>query len=294
MIQEGIIVKGVGGLYKVASGDSVYDCKARGKFRALNIIPMVGDKVRIKPLDDDTAVIYEIMPRDNALTRPPVANVDQVVAVISVMQPEPNLLQLDKLILAAEQQKLNVIICVNKIDLAMSENDYMPLVDAYRQAGYIVVCTAAMKPCYGIDELKSLLSEKISVMAGSSGVGKSSLINALCGQERVAVGEISAKAGLGRHTTRHVELLPVGDGMIADTPGFSAFELYVDKEEAARLYRDFSAYAPQCRFRNCLHVKEPDCAVKEAVEQGLIDRGRYERYICILEELEQEKGFLRW
>ncbi|MDK2990997.1 MAG: ribosome biosis GTPase / thiamine phosphate phosphatase [Clostridiales bacterium] len=294
MILEGIIIKGVGGLYKVAVADNIYDCKARGKFRKLNIIPMVGDKVRIKVLDDGTGVIDEIMPRRNELARPPVANVDQMIAVVAVTQPEPNLLQLDKLILAAEKQQLDIIICINKIDLDDGMVRCKAINKVYKMVGYNVVYTSVTEPVRGIEDVKRFLRGKISVIAGQSGVGKSSIINAICGQNRMAVGEISAKAGLGKHTTRHVELLAVDGGMIADTPGFSAFELRLTKEEAAAFYREFSSYAAECHFRNCLHLKEPDCAVRQAVEQGLIDRGRYERYVYIQNELEREKGFVRW
>ncbi|AEE96188.1 ribosome small subunit-dependent GTPase A [Mahella australiensis] len=294
MILEGIIIKGVGGLYKVAATGNIYDCKARGKFRKLHIIPMVGDRVRIRVLDDGTGIIDEIMPRRNALTRPPVANVDQMIAVIAVAQPEPNLLQLDKLILAAEKQQLDIVICINKIDLDDGMVQCKAISKAYEMAGYNVVYTSVAEPLCGIEDVKRFLRGRITVIAGQSGVGKSSIINAICGQNRMAVGEISAKAGLGKHTTRHVELLAVDGGMIADTPGFSAFELRLTKYEVAAFYREFSLYAAECYFSDCLHLKEPNCAVRQAVEQGLIDRGRYERYVYIQDELEQEKGFVRW
>jgi ribosome biogenesis GTPase len=294
MILEGIIIKGVGGLYKVAATDNIYDCKARGKFRKLHTIPMVGDKVRIRVLDDGTGVIDEIMPRRNALTRPPVANVDQMIAVVAVTQPEPNLLQLDKLILAAEKQQLDIIICINKIDLDDGMVRCKAINKVYKMVGYNVVYTSVTEPVRGIEDVKRFLRGRITVIAGQSGVGKSSIINAICGQNRMAVGEISAKAGLGKHTTRHVELLAVDGGMIADTPGFSAFELRLTKYEVAAFYREFSLYAAECYFSDCLHLKEPNCAVRQAVEQGLIDRGRYERYVYIQDELEQEKGFVRW
>jgi len=294
MSLEGVIIKGVGGLYKVAVDKVIYDCKARGKFRKLNITPMVGDRVIIRVLEDQTAVIDEIMPRRNVLSRPPVANVDQMIAVVSVKQPAPNLFQLDKLILTAEKQNLDIIICINKIDLADSPNEYLSLGNVYEAAGYNVAYTSTKEPVSGIQEIKALLKGKISVMAGQSGVGKSSLINALCGQERMEVGEVSVKAGLGRHTTRHVELLNTDGGMIADTPGFNAYELQLTKYEAATFYREFLKYADGCRFKDCLHLKEPDCAIRDAAEHGLIDKGRYERYVAIQEELEREKGFVKW
>lgn len=294
MSLEGVIIKGVGGLYKVAVDKVIYDCKARGKFRKLNITPMVGDRVIIRVLEDQTAVIDEIMPRRNVLSRPPVANVDQMIAVVSVKQPAPNLFQLDKLILTAEKQHLDIIICINKIDLADSPNEYLSLGNVYEAAGYNVAYTSTKEPVSGIQEIKALLKGKISVMAGQSGVGKSSLINALCGQERMEVGEVSVKAGLGRHTTRHVELLNTDGGMIADTPGFNAYELQLTKYEAATFYREFLKYADGCRFKDCLHLKEPDCAIRDAAEHGLIDKGRYERYVAIQEELEREKGFVKW
>jgi ribosome biogenesis GTPase len=291
-MKKGIIIKGIGGFYDVKLDDDVLRCNARGKFRKDGIIPMVGDKVEVNTKD---AVIETIMPRKNQFRRPLVSNIDYLGIVVSVNNPQPDLLLVDKLMLSAAVNSVESFIIINKIDLAESQAEIEYIKDEYKLSG----CTVLYISCRdgtGVDELKNELGSGITVFAGQSGVGKSSLINRLSPCQTREVGDISGKGRRGRHTTRSVELLVMSDKkMIVDTPGFSA--LGVDlmlPQEVQNYYNEFIPYICECRYLGCMHNKEPDCAVKDAVNRGELPKGRYERYIRIIETIDEERRKQRW
>ena len=279
----GIIVRSIGGLYFVESSDTIYECKARGIFRKEGISPSVGDRVEI-----EKGIIEKIMPRKNYIIRPPLANLDQLIFVVSVTEPAPNLLLLDKFIAVAEYQDIEPKIVFTKTDL----EDSSRYEEIYRKAGIdvYVVDYGKNDPA---EKIRELLKDKISAFTGNSGAGKSTLLNEVCGDFNITTGEISKKLGRGRHTTRHSELykLPFG-GYIADTPGFSTFETnkynVIRKEELADCFREFSK-AEACKFRDCSHTKEKGCGVLTAVEQGLIPQSRHDSYCCMYEEAKKIK-----
>lgn len=277
---SGIITKGIGGFYYVSSGDAEYECRARGRFRREEITPLPGDRVNFSIVDGTrkTGFIEEILPRDMVLTRPAVANVNQLVAVISASSPDPDFLLLDKLLVTADKKGLKVVLCINKIDLEPAGN-YKKTVSAYGLAEYRVVETSG-RTGEGFQELLDSLKGRISVFAGQSGVGKSTILNKLLRKNVMETGEISRKAGRGKHTTRHAELVRLEEGgYLADTPGFSSFELCdITPPELQLHYPEFAAYLGSCRFTGCSHVSEPDCGVKRALEEGRIAAERYERY----------------
>lgn len=285
-MREGIIIKGIGGFYDIASKGQVHRCRARGRFRRMGITPMVGDRVRFLPETAVTeGVLEEILPRMNQMVRPPVANIDTLAVVIAPAAPEPDLLLADKLFILAEIKDIAPMLVINKIDLAGTEQT-IALAQVYAATGFPILQVSSKKDI-GIEALGRGLSGGIATLAGQSGVGKSSLINRLHPPLSLEVGSMSAKVQRGRHTTRHVELLslPFG-GHIVDTPGFSALE-HIDlaPEELASYYPDYQPMASHCRFQGCLHYKEPGCAVFEKVKEGGLDPGRHTRYIRILEEI---------
>lgn len=288
---SGIIVKGIGGFYYVHTDQGIIECKARGKFRKQDIIPLVGDKVEVALSSHDTSKgsIESIHPRTVEMIRPPVANVDQLVIVCAITSPEPNLMLLDKFLLAAENKGLEAVLCINKIDLD-PDKSYESLYNIYQSAGYKVICTSK-RTKQGIEELKEILHNRITAFAGSSGVGKSSLLNAVDPRFTLQTGEVSKKIERGKHTTRHVELLELENGgYVVDTPGFSTFELAVIKaDELGQYYREFQEYTGQCRFRGCSHTAEPGCAITEAVGEGSISPTRHENYVQFYQELKKIK-----
>lgn len=284
----GIVTEAVGGACTVhtRSGGSLR-CRPRGRLRqdGLRILP--GDVVRYLPLSEQEGVIEEILPRRSLLQRPYVANVDQVVIVFSLDEPKPNLDQLDRMLVAVLDQGQQPLIVWNKADLVTDEERayYQQL---YEQAGFASVVTST-KANIGRDELVDGLGGHLTVLAGPSGVGKSSLLNWLFNEERFATGAVSAKLGRGRHTTRSVKLVPMPrGGWIADSPGFSVLDLSnLPKERLPLLYPDMAIYQGGCRFTGCLHRGEPGCEVQAAVKAGRIDSGRYARYLRLLEALEE-------
>jgi ribosome biogenesis GTPase len=294
---QGRIVKGIGGFYYVNTDIGLVECKARGIFRKESLTPLVGDKVLVSIVEGSPGqgVIQEILPRENTLLRPSVANVQQCIIVVAMGRPEPDLLLLDRLLVLAGVNELEQVVCFNKTDLG-KKDEYGEVIDTYRQAGYRVLCTSA-KTGQGIDEMKGVLKGKISVFAGMSGVGKSSILNSLQPGLGLKTGEISAKLQRGRHTTRHAELLELSfGGMVVDTPGFSSLSLGavkeledMDESELGHYYPEFIEYMDHCRFRSCRHENEPDCSVKDAVEKGRISAFRYRNYIKLLEELRQSR-----
>ena len=287
---EGVILKGIGGFYYIDTEAGVYECRARGIFRKEGIRPTVGDAVRISVLDEENkkGSLDEILPRRNELIRPRVANVDQAVIVFAAKSPNMNLDLLDRFLLLAEEQELDIVIVINKIDKDKKER-YLEAAEMYRKAGYPVICTSAEKGI-AIEELRHALENKISVFAGPSGVGKSSLINAAFPGLELGTGEISEKIQRGKHTTRHAELIQITDkSYIVDSPGFtSLFLTHIPSEKLQYHFREFEDFNHKCYYNGCIHINEPDCAVKAQVGEG-IDQMRYDRYVTIYNELKEEE-----
>ncbi len=291
----GIIIRAMGGFYDVRTEDGkVLRCRARGRFKKEGINIMVGDRVEVAFLSAAEGVLEKVLARRTQLVRPPVANVDQLVAICSPRFPPLSLQVLDRLLVLAEAGGLGSIICLNKIDLAETEEELTALQSIYAGSGYTVLATSALDG-RGIDQLKDCLRGKITVVAGQSGVGKSSLLNRLQTGLDLRTGVISGRLGRGRHTTRHVELLPLdGGGMVADTPGFSQLDLAgVSSRALGQCFPELAGASVRCRFQGCRHRSEPECAVKEAVASGGIPAERYRNYLAFLAEIEEtERG--RW
>lgn len=290
----GKIMKGIAGFYYVhVEGRGVYECKAKGIFRKEGIKPLVGDNVEMDVLDDAEMLgnIREILPRKSALLRPAVANVDQALILFAIVKPNPNFNLLDRFLIRMEQQKLPTIICFNKEDIASPE-EKAALCKSYETCGYQVLFISVLEN-RGLDQVRELLAGKTTALAGPSGVGKSSLINQLSPATQMETGEISEKIKRGRHTTRHSEIIALGDGTyIMDTPGFTSLDMPdITKEELGGYYLEFRAYEPYCKFRGCAHLSEPDCKVKEAVEAGKISRVRYENYTVLYRELKESRRY---
>lgn len=286
---EGIIVKGYSGFYYVQSGSFLWECSLRGRYRVKEQDFLVGDRVLIKPVSDTRAVIEKVMERKNQLNRPLVANIDQVIIVMALTLPEPDLMLLDRLLVLTEYHDLTPIICWNKGDL-VEESQIPNFLHTYARTGYSLVITSA-KTGTGIDQLKEALKDKISVMAGPSGVGKSSLLNVVQPGLSLKTGKVGAKSGKGRHTTRHVELLKLEfGGFVADTPGFSRLDLPpVEREELTYLFPEIAHQAFNCKFSSCLHHTEPGCMVRSALDEGKIHRIRYDHYCYFLDEIGQRE-----
>lgn len=291
---QGKIVKGIAGFYYVHDGiGSVYECRAKGVFRNRKEKPLVGDDVEITVLDGEnkTGSVDRILPRKNSLIRPAVANVDQALVVFAVTDPEPNLNLLDRFLIMMRMQKVPVIIAFSKADLTDPEGEER-LRRIYEHAG-CTVCFFSTRKQQGLDRLDGLLAGKTTVLAGPSGVGKSSLTNHLQPEAAMEIGELSRKISRGKNTTRHSELFFVKDGtFVCDTPGFSS--IYVDGIEARDLqayYPEFAEHEDGCRFLGCVHVGERECGVKDAVAAGTIAASRYENYLLIYEELKNKRRY---
>lgn len=293
MILRGIIVRAVGGFFYVLTEDGTeYRCSARGTFKKEGVSLHVGDRVGITPLSAQEGVLEKVEPRETFLPRPQVANVEQVVIVCAPQNPQLSLQLLDRVLVLAENQQLRAVICMNKEDLPHVEAE-VALRTLYESAGYLLLMTSA-KYGRGIEELKRELSGRISVLAGSSGVGKSSLLNSIQPGLKLRTGEISKRLKSGCHTTRQVELLKLDcGGFVADTPGFSQLTLVaVSSQKLPFCFPEFFSFALQCRFNSCKHRDEPDCAVKKAVADGMIGSSRYKNYLVFLDEiLAQERRY---
>ena len=285
---DGTVVKAVRGLWYVETEKEVLCCSARGKLRTERQTPLVGDRVSVQPLGKGRGSLDAVYPRKNAFVRPAVANLDALVILASAAIPVTEPYLIDRMIAIAELKGCEPVICFHKCDLRRAPD----LVDAYRRAGFRCLETSAVTG-EGLEELRSLLPGRFSAFTGNSGVGKSSLLNALEPTLKLETGEISVKLGRGRHTTRHVELFHLAGGLIADTPGFSAFDAEdVSLELKARLpelFREFQPYVPDCRFRDCAHGKDEGCAVRNAAEAGEIAMSRYQSYLRLMEELKDLK-----
>lgn len=291
---QGKIVKGIAGFYYVHVAESgVYECKAKGVFRKEKIKPLVGDNVEIEILDEEEKEgnIIRILPRENELIRPAVANIDQALIVFAVVHPNPHFNLLDRFLVMMEAKHLPVVLCFNKVDLA-DEKQIQELKDIYGPTGYPLIFTSAHEE-ENLDQILEVLHGKTTTIAGPSGVGKSSIINILQPEANMETGAISRKIERGRHTTRHSELFPINqNSYIMDTPGFSS--LYVndfEKEELKYYYPEFEPYEGTCRFNGCDHVHEPGCAVKDAVSEGKIHPIRYQNYIEMYEELKNKRRY---
>ena len=283
---EGIITKGIGGFYYVKVGSITYECRARGLFRKENIKPQVGDKVLIRANEQDhTGYVEEVLPRTTELIRPAVSNVNQAIIVFAIKDPDPNLWLLDRFLLLASSQDLEVVICINKIDIANKE-ELEEIEKIYNSTEYKIITTSTQEDV-GIEDLKEILKDKITVFAGPSGVGKSTLLNKVQPNLKLETGSISEKNHRGKHTTRHTELmeLEIG-GFVLDTPGFSSLALdFLTEETLEEHFPEIHELGHQCRFNGCRHLKEPGCKVKESVENGDISESRYTNYAMFLNEL---------
>lgn len=284
----GTIIKGIGGFYYVEAADRIYECKARGVFRKEKITPLVGDSVEISVEDNDKNSIDSILERRNFFNRPPIANVDKLVIVSSTCDPKPNLLIIDRLTAVAYYKNVQPVIVFTKDDLSGAD-EYLEI---YSHTD-IPVFSVSNKTGEGVEEIKALLDGSISVFTGNSGVGKSSLLNCILPDVELETGEISKKLGRGRHTTRHVELFKVGNGYIADTPGFSSLDFETNdiimKDELADCFPEFSEYIGGCKFTSCAHVNDKGCKILEAVNDGRISKSRHESYVSLYNEVKNIK-----
>lgn len=291
---QGKIIKGIAGFYYVDVVESgIYECKAKGIFRKEKRKPLVGDNVEIEILNEEekTGNLVQIYERKNELIRPAAANVDQALVIFAVRQPDPNYVLLDRFLIAMEQQEIPVIICFNKSDLA-KEQELEAMCRIYEGCGYHILTTSAS--CEeGIETVRELLEGKTTVVAGPSGVGKSSLTNLLQEEISMETGEISKKLKRGKHTTRHSQLLTVGEHTyLMDTPGFSS--MFIDCLEPGELkdyFPEFGPYEEECKFLGCVHVGERVCGVKEALKRGELSRSRYDNYILMYEDLKNKRRY---
>ena len=289
MKTDGLILKGIGGFYYVEAADAVYECKARGVFRKDGMTPLAGDKVVITVNENAENTIDEIKDRKNYLLRPPVANIDNLIIVVSTVEPKPSTFVIDRLIAVAETKDIEPIVVISKSDLSSADELY----SIYTLAGFKTV-VISNKTCEGVDEVKTLLEGKISAFTGNSGVGKTSLLNNIDPTLSQQTSEISKKLGRGRHTTRQAELFKVCGGYIIDTPGFSSFELdktnLIMKEDLADCFREFAPYVDSCKFTSsCTHTCDKGCAVIAAVEEGKISRSRHNSYVKFYNEVKDVK-----
>lgn len=290
----GTIIKALSGYYYVMPDgegpDGIVQCRARGVFKKKGISPLVGDRVEFRRTEHGEGTVDAVLPRKSELIRPPVANVDTAVLVFSITNPDLNYHLLDKFLVHTEHAGLDNIICLSKADLSADTQKANECVERYERIGYRVIVTSAMGHI-GTDQLFEELTGKLSVFAGQSGVGKSSLLNSLVPEARLATGEVSVKLGRGRHTTRHVEFVPLPNGgAVADTPGFSQLDFSgIELEQLSDCFKEFRNPSAQCKFRGCLHMNEPSCKVREAVRQGEIAVERYEHYQQFAEEIRNKK-----
>ncbi|MEA4987334.1 MAG: ribosome small subunit-dependent GTPase A [Anaerovorax sp.] len=287
---EGIILKGIAGFYYVSCGGNLYECKARGIFRKDGLVPHVGDYVHIEVLEDGKGIITEIHDRKNVFIRPPIANVDCFVVVCAATKPKPNLAIIDQFLVMAEENHTEVILCINKADL-VKEEELNSLCEIY--ATLYPVCCVSGKNGFGIPDLKSKMEGKTCALAGPSGVGKSTLLNYLREDYAMETGEISEKTHRGKHTTRHAELFEMeSGGRVFDTPGFTSFDvLETDEDELPFLFPEMVPYQGMCRYDNCRHLKEPSCAVTQAVDEGKIKESRYQSYMAMMKAIQEKRRF---
>lgn len=291
---HGKIIKGIAGFYYIHVVDhGIYECKAKGIFRNKKIKPLVGDNVCIDILDEEKKKgnLIEILPRANQLVRPAVSNIDQALVIFAAAKPEPNLNLLDRFLVMMEKQGVRTIICFNKMEIAAQEQLQL-LKETYDKCNYNL-CFVSAKNELGIDELEHLLCDKTTVLAGPSGVGKSTILNLIQPDANMETGMISERIGRGKHTTRHCELFHVqGNTYLMDTPGFTSLIVgEMEKEELRDYFKEFHLFEPFCRFQGCVHINEPDCGVKRAVLDSKVSEMRYHNYKLIYEELKNHKKY---
>lgn len=290
-MQEGRIIKALSGFYYVKSADEIYTCRGRGVFRNKNISPLVGDFVKFDITEHKEGYVQEIKKRKNELIRPPVANITQAIIVNAAVDPKFSTLLLDRFLVVVEALGISPLIVITKKDLATDENivsinDYIA---DYKEIGYTVKFLSLDKP-QELNHLKEYLQDHVTVVMGQSGVGKSTLLNVMNPAFDIKTGEISKSLGRGKHTTRHVELLELNNGLVADTPGFSSLEFAdIEAEELSSYFIEINRASENCKFRMCLHDKEPGCAVKAAVESGDIKTYRHVHYLTFLTEIKNRK-----
>lgn len=283
---QGRIVKGIGGFYFVSDGSRVVMGKARGNLKRNKELLYVGDIVDYEIIADGEAIINGVARRDNSLIRPPVSNLNLLVVVFAASSPEPNFNVIDKMCIACEAKGIDIAICITKPDLVSSEE--LDEIRSRYDSAYDVMTVNGMTGA-GIDSLRERISGRNVALAGPSGVGKSTILNNIVGAQSAETGTVSDKTGRGRHTTRHVEIFELGDGTnLYDTPGFTSLELpSMEPSELSNLIPEFRACRGQCRYADCVHMKEPGCAVKEAVNEGVIPEGRYDTYLNLMEEVKK-------
>ena len=287
-VKTGRIIRSISGFYDVRVGEKTISCRARGILRKEGCSPLTGDMVQIT-VERGKGMVEKVLPRKNSFIRPAVANIDALVVFAANVNPVTEPFLIDRVAAIAGDQEVPVYLCVNKCDL----DPAMDLVGIYTKAGFPVICTSAQTG-EGVDELRNLIRGKLTAFTGNSGVGKSSILNALCPDLALPTGEVSEKLGRGRHTTRHVELYDLGEETyVADTPGFSSFDTdqmdVILKENLQYAFPDFGPYIGQCQFRDCSHRKEPGCAVTKALADGLIGESRYDSYLKLYEKASQIK-----
>ncbi len=288
---KGLIIKGIGGFYYVRVQNELFECKARGIFRNNKETPLPGDNVEISIIDNEKKLgsVEKILPRHSLLIRPSIANVDTIIFVVAMQSPKPDLLLLDKLIITAEAKGIKSLICANKMDLD-KDDECDVIKNYYKNTGYRIIETSYVSNI-GFDILKEEIKDKIAVFSGMSGVGKSTIINSIMDSIVMETGVLSRKSERGKHTTRHAELIEIDTGgFVADTPGFSSFELDILKpENLERYFPEFDKHLNNCKFVGCSHIKEPECNIKNAVDDGEISKERYERYVEIYNLLKSRK-----
>lgn len=289
LIKSGIIVKGIGGFYYVKTDGGIIECRARGKFRNESKTPTVGDSVEIDVDIDNTGTVKTINKRKNFFIRPPISNIDTLIIVAALKDPEPDFVFIDKMLLIAKKNNVDVILCVNKTDLE-SDNELDNFKEIYKNSNVQVIFVSTYEN-EGIDTLKNAINHKVTAFAGFSGVGKSSILKMLTGLD-LQTGDISKKLSRGKHTTRHVELLEYEKGSyLADTPGFSMLDIPdIGSNELYLYYDEFKPYYDECKFSDCSHINENKCAVKDAAENGLISKSRYESYKLFYKMLKEKEN----
>ncbi|MEK5324706.1 ribosome small subunit-dependent GTPase A [Aeribacillus sp. FSL M8-0254] len=289
---KGKIVKALSGFYYVLAENKLYQCRGRGVFRKNKISPLVGDEVIFQAENEKEGYILEILQRKNELIRPPISNIDQGILVFSAVSPDFSAKLLDRFLVLMEAKNIRPIICITKMDLIADhviDEKIRQFAKDYKKIGYPVFLMTTKEP-ETVKQVIPYLKDSISVIAGQSGVGKSSMLNCLDNRLQLKTGEISDHLGRGKHTTRHVELISLGGGLVADTPGFSSLEFTgIEAADLPNCFPEIKEFSIQCKFRGCLHQKEPKCAVKEAVENGDISTYRYEHYLQFLEEIKERK-----
>ncbi|MDX5476257.1 MAG: ribosome small subunit-dependent GTPase A [Bacillaceae bacterium] len=287
---EGKIVKALSGFYYVLTSDGeVTQCRGRGVFRKNKVTPLVGDIVQFQAENQKEGYILEVLDRKNELVRPPIANIDQAILVFSAVEPNFSTVLLDRFLVLIESKGIEPIICISKMDLIEDDEEIASFAQYYREVGYTVILTSIKEP-NELEIILPYLTDKVSVIAGQSGVGKSSLLNSLRPDLDLKTNDISSHLGRGKHTTRHVELLKINNGYVADTPGFSSLEFQeIEADELKDYFPEFVKLSDECKFRGCTHIKEPKCAVKTALDMGEITSFRYEHYVSFLEEIKDRK-----